>query len=93
MNAALNAVKAGFALATMGIAFSIAVAASPIEGTPQMTLVGTDTDELYPFAAIVLNHETYHVTEGDKLAGVYIRHIAAGRVTLSDDRVLVTAAR
>lgn len=93
MNAALSAAKAVFALATIGLALSVAVAATPIDSTSPLTLVSTDTNEAYPFAAIVYNHETYHVTEGDKLDGVYILHIAPGRVSLSDDRVLVSGAR
>ncbi len=94
MNAALNAAKTGFALAAIGLALSVAVASTPIDDpAPQMTLLATDTNEAYPFAAIVYNHETYHVTEGDKLDGVYIRHISPGRVTLSDDHILVAGAR
>ena len=93
MNAALNAAKAGFTFVAIGLALSVAVAATPIDSTSEMTLVSTDTNEAYPFAAIELNHETYHVTEGDKLDGVYIRHILPGRVTLSDDRVLVPGVR
>jgi hypothetical protein len=88
VKAAQNAAKAGCALIAMGVAFSVAVAAAPVEKTPQLTLVSTDTSEPYPFAAIVLNHKTYHVTEGDILDGLYIRHISPGRVTLSDDQVL-----
>jgi hypothetical protein len=93
VNAALNAAKAGFTLAAIGLALSVAVAATPVNPMPELTLVGTDTNEPFPFAAIVFNHETYHVTEGDKLDGVYIRHISPDRVTLSDDRVLVSGVR
>jgi hypothetical protein len=75
----------------MSIAFSVAVAAAPGDKAPQLRLVSTDTSEPYPFAAIVLNHKTYHVTEGDLLDGVYIRHISPGRVTLSDDQILTAA--
>jgi hypothetical protein len=75
----------------MSVAFSVAVAAAPVDKTPQLTLVSTDTSEPYPFAAIVLDHKTYHVTEGDILDGLYIRHISPGRVTLSDDQVLTAA--
>ena len=89
MNAALNAAKAGFALAAIGLALSVAVAATPVNPNPELTLVATDANEAYPFAAIEYNHQTYHVTEGDKLDGVYIRHISNGRVTLSDDHILV----
>jgi hypothetical protein len=53
-----------------------------------MTLISTDTSEPFPFAAIAVNHQIYHVTEGDILNGVHILHIAADRVTLSDDEVL-----
>jgi hypothetical protein len=91
VKAAQNAAKAGCALIAMSVAFSVAVAAAPVDKTPQLTLVSTDTSEPYPFAAIVLNHKTYHVTEGDILAGIYIRHISPGRVTLSDDEVLTAA--
>lgn len=91
MKAAQNAAKAGCALIAMSVVFSVAVAAAPIDKTAQLTLVSTDTSEPYPFAAIVLNHKTYHVTEGDVLAGLTIRHISPGRVTLSDDEVLTTA--
>jgi hypothetical protein len=75
----------------MSVALSVAVAAAPADNTPQLQLVSTDTSEPFPFAAIVFNHRTYHVTEGDLLDGVYIRHIAPGRVTLSDDKVLTAA--
>lgn len=91
MKAAQNAAKAGCALIAMSVAFSVAVAAAPVDKTPQLTLVSTDTSEPYPFAAIVLDHKTYHVTEGDILDGLYIRHISPGRVTLSDDQVLTAA--
>jgi hypothetical protein len=87
VKAAQNAAKAGCALIAMSVAFSVAVAAAPVDKTPQLTLVSTDTSEPYPFAAIVLDHKTYHVTEGDILDGLYIRHISPGRVTLSDDQV------
>ena len=70
------------------VAFSVAVAA-PDDKTPQLTLVSTDTAEAFPFAAVEFNHKTYHVTEGDILDGVYIRHIESGRVMLSSDQVLV----
>ena len=90
VRAALNAAKAGCALLAMSAAFSAAVLAAPERSpAPQMKLVATDTAELYPFAAIVIGSQTYHVTEGDKLDGVYIRHIAPGHVTLSDDQILV----
>jgi hypothetical protein len=85
---ALNAAKAGAALMAMSLAFSAAVIAAPDEKTPAMTLISTDTSAPYPFAAIEVNHTVYHVTEGDLLDGVYIRHIVAGRVTLSTDQVL-----
>jgi hypothetical protein len=91
VKAAENAAKAGCALIAMSVALSVAVAAAPIDKTPQLTLLSTDTSEPYPFAAIVLNHKTYHVTEGDVLDGLYIRHISPGRVTLSDDEVLTAA--
>jgi hypothetical protein len=87
---ALNAAKAGAALVAMSLAFSAAAIAAPDEKTPPMTLVSTDTSGLYPFAAIDVNHTVYHVTEGDLLNGVYIRHIVAGHVTLSTDQVLTT---
>lgn len=90
MRAALNAAKAGCALLAMSAVFSVAVVAAPDDSNaPQMTLVSTDTNELYPFATIVVGKDSYHVTEGDKLDGVYIRHIFPGRVTLSDDQILV----
>jgi hypothetical protein len=88
----LTVAKVGGALLAMSAALSVAVVAAPTEGPaqgPQMRLVSTDTNEAYPFAAIVVNNQTYHVTEGDILNGVYVRHISPGRVTLSDDRVLV----
>lgn len=91
MKAARNAAKAGCALIAMSVALSVAVAAAPVDKTPQLTLLSTDTSEPYPFAAIVLNHRIYHVTEGDVLDGVHIRHISPGRVTLSDDEVLTAA--
>jgi hypothetical protein len=93
VNRALNAARAGCALVAMSVAFSVAVVAAPVDQTPQMTLLSTDTSEAFPFAAIVVNHQTYHVTEGDLLDGVYIRHIGPGRVTLSDDHILVTGVR
>jgi hypothetical protein len=88
VKAAQNAAKAGCALVAMSVALSAAVAAAPTGKTPQLTLISTDTSEPFPFAAIVLNHKIYHVTEGDVLAGLYIRHISPGRVTLSDDEIL-----
>jgi len=91
VKAARNAAKAGCALIAMSVALSVAVAAAPVDKTPQLTLLSTDTSEPYPFAAIVLNHRIYHVTEGDVLDGVHIRHISPGRVTLSDDEVLTAA--
>jgi hypothetical protein len=72
----------------MSLAFSAAVAAAPDDKTPPMTLISTDTSAPFPFAAIEVNHTIYHVTEGDVLDGVYIRHISPGRVTLSSDQVL-----
>jgi len=86
---ALNAAKACCALVGMSVAFSVAVVAAPDDKTPQLTLLSTDTAEPFPFAAIEFNHKTYHVTEGDILDGVYIRHIQPGRVMLSSDQVLV----
>ena len=91
MNAVLNAARAGLALMAVSVAFSAAVAAADdhTSQTPQMTLLSTDTADVYRFAAIEVNHQVYHVTEGDILDGVYIRHIEAGRVSLSSDQVLV----
>jgi hypothetical protein len=91
MKAALNAAKAGLALLAMSVAFSAAVIAAPGDKSPHLSLVSTDTSEPYPFAAIVVGNKTYHVTEGDLLDGLYIRHISPGRVTLSDDQVLVAS--
>ena len=92
MKAALTAARTGGALiallALIG-SFSATLAAAPARQAPQMILISTDTSDPYPFAAIVVNHTTYHVTEGDILDGVYIRRIAPGRVTLSNDEVLV----
>ena len=88
MKTALNAAKAGAALVAMSLAFSAAVVAAPDDKAPAMTLISTDTSAPFPFAAIEVKHTTYHVTEGDILDGVYIRHIVAGRVTLSSDQVL-----
>jgi hypothetical protein len=92
MNVILNAARAGIALMAMSVAFGVAVAATPDDPTPQtpaLTLLSTDTTDVYRFAAIELNHQVYHVTEGDVLDGVYIRHIGAGKVTLSSDQTLV----
>jgi hypothetical protein len=86
---ALNAAQAGAAFLAISLAFSAAVLAAPDDKTPAMTLISTDTGAPYPFAAIEVNHTVYHVTEGDVLDGVYIRHIVPGRVTLSSDQVLV----
>jgi hypothetical protein len=92
MNVVLNAARAGLALMAMSVAFGVAVAATPDDPTPQtpaMTLLNTDTTDVYRFAAIEVNHQIYHVTEGDVLDGVYIRHIGSGQVTLSSDQTLV----
>jgi hypothetical protein len=91
MNAVLNAARAGLALMAMSVAFSAAVAAADDHTSqmPQMTLLSTDTTDVYRFAAIEVDRQVYHVTEGDILDGVYIRHIGAGRVTLSSDQTLV----
>jgi hypothetical protein len=86
---ALNAAKACCALLGLSATFSVAVMAAPDDKTPPLTLVSTDTSEAFPFAAIQLNNKTYHVTEGDILDGVYIRHILPGRVILSSDQTLV----
>jgi hypothetical protein len=91
MKAGLNAARACIALIAMSVSFSVAIAASPENKPPLLTLISTDTSEPFPFAAIALNHTIYHVTEGDVLAGISIRHISAGRVTLSDDEILTTA--
>ena len=90
MRTARNAVLAGCAFLAMSLAFTVAAAAAPDEKTqaPAMTLISTDTSAPFPFAAIEVNHTIYHVTEGDVLDGVYIRHISPGRVTLSSDQVL-----
>jgi hypothetical protein len=88
---ALNAAKACCALLGMSAAFSVAVIAAPDDKTPQLALVSTDTNEAFPFATIQFKNQTYHVTEGDILGGVYIRHIWPGHVTLSSDQVLVSA--
>jgi len=85
----LNAAKACCALLGMSVAFSAAVIAAPDDKAPQLALVSTDTNEAFPFAAIQFNNKTYHVTEGDMLDGVHIRHIEPGRVILSSDQVLV----
>ena len=92
MNVVLNAARAGLALMAMSVAFGVAVAATPDDPTlqtPTMTLLSTDTTDAYRFAAIEMNHQIYHVTEGDVLDGVYIRHIGTGHVTLSSDQTLV----
>lgn len=93
MNVLLNAARAGIGLLAMSVAFGVAVAATPDDQTaPQtqpMTLLSTDTADVYRFAAIKVGGQVYHVTEGDILDGVYIRHIGAGRVTLSTDQTLV----
>jgi hypothetical protein len=91
MNAVLNAARAGLALTAMSVAFSAAVAAADEQTSqmPQMTLLSTDTNDVYRFAAIEVDHQIYHVTQGDMLDGVYIVHIGAGKVTLSSDQTLV----
>ena len=89
MKAVVNIARAGCALIALSIACSVGVAAAPVSKAPQMTLVGTDTVDLYPFAAIAVGNQTYHVTEGDSLDGVYIRRIDRDRVTLSGNQVLV----
>lgn len=92
MNAVLNAARAGLALMAMSVAFSVAVAAAPDDPTtqtPTMTLLSTDTADVFPFAAIEVDHQVYHVTVGDILDGVYIRHIGAGLVNLSSNQTLV----
>jgi hypothetical protein len=86
---ALNAAKACCALLGMSAAFSVAVIAAPDANTPPLTLISTDTTAAFPFAAVQFNHNTYHVTEGDILDGVYIRHILPGRVVLSSDQTLI----
>jgi hypothetical protein len=87
---ARNAALAGGAFLAMILAFTAAGAAAPDDKTqaPAMTLISTDTSAPFPFAAIEVNHTVYHVTEGDVLDGVSIRHISPGRVTLSNDQVL-----
>lgn len=89
MKVILNAACAAVALLSMSAAFSVAVAATPDGQAPPMTLLHTDTADVYPFAAIEVGNQVYHVTEGDVLDGVTIRHIAPGRVSLSTDQVLV----
>ena len=89
MKTALDAAKACCALLGMSVAFSVAVIAAPEDKTPQLSLVSTDTNEAFPFAAIEFKNKMYHVTEGDVIDGVYIRHILPGRVVLSSDQVLV----
>jgi hypothetical protein len=88
MKAAQNAALACGALVAMSACLSIAVIAAPENKAPQMTLISTDTSEPYPFAAIAVNHQVYHVTVGDVLDGVRIVQIVPDRVTLSDDEVL-----
>ena len=92
MNFVLNAARAGLALMAMSVAFGVAVAATPddpAQQAPAMTLLNTDTTDVYRFAAIQVGRQIYHVTEGDILDGVYIRHIGTGKVTLSSDQTLV----
>jgi hypothetical protein len=86
---ALDAAKTCCVLLGMSVAFSVAVIAEPEDKTPQLSLVSTDTNEAFPFAAIQFKNKTYHVTEGDVLDGVFVRHILPGRVILSSDQVLV----
>jgi hypothetical protein len=93
VKAAVNAAKAGCALIVLSFVFSPSAAADPATKASQMKLVSTDTSEPYPFATIVVDDKTYHVTEGDRLDGLYIRHISPGRVTLSDDEVLIAATQ
>ena len=52
MKTALDAAKTCCALLGMSVAFSVAVIAAPEDKTPQLSLVSTDTNEAFPFAAI-----------------------------------------
>lgn len=88
MKTAQNAALACGALIAMSACFSVAVVAAPDNKAPQMTLISTDTSEPFPFAAIAVNRQIYHVTVGDVLDGVHIVQITPDRVTLSDDEVL-----
>jgi hypothetical protein len=92
MKAARNAAGACAALIAMSASLSVAVVAAPEHKAPPMTLISTDTSEPFPFAAIAVGGQVYHVTVGDVLDGVYVVRIDPDRVTLSDDEVLVPEA-
>jgi hypothetical protein len=89
MKPTLTALRACTALIAIGLSCAPAIATTPAEGRPHITLVSTDTSAPFPFAEIIVGNATYHVTEGDEIAGLYIRRIVPGRITLSDNEVIV----
>jgi hypothetical protein len=89
MKTALNAARACIGLLAIGFSCSAAIAMAPDASAPQITLVSTDTDEAYPFATLIVDNATYHVTEGDVIKGLRVRRITPGHVALSDNEVLV----
>jgi hypothetical protein len=89
MNAALNAARACVGLLAIGVSSSAAIAMPLAGSAAEITLVSTDTSVPYPFATLVVDNVTYHVTEGDVIKGLSVRHITPGHVALSDNEVLV----
>ncbi len=80
-------------LVCLGVLFAVQPAFAQVApSTPTMTLVSTDTNEMYPFAAIVVAGATYHVTEGDKFFGQEIVRITPGHVTFRN-RVMLSIMR
>jgi hypothetical protein len=76
-------------LVCLGVFFAVQPAFAEVAPTaPTMTLVSTDTNEMYPFAAIVVAGATYHVTEGDKFFGQEIVRITPGHVTFRNRAML-----
>lgn len=94
MNTRLSkAIKCLGALISLGILCSVRPAvADVLTAAPGMTLVSTDTAEKYPFAAIVVDGTTYHVTEGDVLFGKRIVRISPKHVTFRN-RAMLTIMR
>ena len=92
MKTALNAARACLGLLVIGFSCSAAIAMAPDSNSgSQIMLVSTDTSEAYPFATLLVNNVAYHVTEGDIIKGLHVRHITPGHVALSDNEVLVAS--
>jgi hypothetical protein len=77
-----------FAAGASAVGADVIARLEPGAHVPPMSLLSTDTSNVFPFATIAVRGTMFYVTEGDVLYGITISEIDDNTVSLSDGRTL-----